>query len=376
MTHTGPPPRPSLLVGPGWRLARELDERGWSQRDLAEVIGRPVQAINEIVKGSKQITPDTAIQLGQAIGPSAEFWLTLETTYRLRLAEANVGPTEDVARRRRLFELVPIAELERRGWIRASSSDRERELAVCRFFEIDSLEAQPVLPIARPRQTSGRVADGRSWDAWIKRAQWLARGQEAAPFDSTAFRAAVPALMDLATSADSANGVAAALKDVGVRIVVVPHLPKTYVDGAAFWIQEGPVVALSLRYDRLDYLWFTLAHELAHVDRDDREGVVDDDHADRDKGVEDDANRRAQDWLIDPARFAKFRKSLVGQPTRGDVEAFAAEVRRHPSIVVGRLQYEGILTYAQFRVLQRAGPAPFTRLVSIGLRLTLGRVEI
>jgi HTH-type transcriptional regulator/antitoxin HigA len=50
-------------------------------------MGRPAQAINEIVKGTKQITPETAIELSAAFGTSAQFWTNLEANYRLHLAQ-------------------------------------------------------------------------------------------------------------------------------------------------------------------------------------------------------------------------------------------------------------------------------------------------
>src|SRR5690606_14457409 len=52
----------------------------------------------------------------------------------------------------------------------------------------------------------------------------------------------------------------------GIHLVCEAHLPKTHLDGAALRLPDGsPVVALTLRYDRLDNFWFTLFHELAHV---------------------------------------------------------------------------------------------------------------
>jgi plasmid maintenance system antidote protein VapI len=50
-------------VSPGGVLIAELEACNWSQRDLADIMKRPHQAINEIIKGTKQITPDTAIEL-------------------------------------------------------------------------------------------------------------------------------------------------------------------------------------------------------------------------------------------------------------------------------------------------------------------------
>ena len=59
-------PRPARLTSAGAILRRELAARGWTQRDLAEVIGRPAQAISEIVQGSKRITAETALELAEA----------------------------------------------------------------------------------------------------------------------------------------------------------------------------------------------------------------------------------------------------------------------------------------------------------------------
>jgi len=44
-------------------LSRELEARGWTQKDLAEIIGRPIQTINEIIRGTKQVTPETTLEL-------------------------------------------------------------------------------------------------------------------------------------------------------------------------------------------------------------------------------------------------------------------------------------------------------------------------
>ena len=51
-----------------------------------------------------------------------------------------------------------------------------------------------------------------------------------------------------------------------IALVTVRHLPRTYLDGAALKRGDGnPVVAVTLRYDRIDHFWFCLFHELAHV---------------------------------------------------------------------------------------------------------------
>jgi plasmid maintenance system antidote protein VapI len=46
-------------------------------------MNRPAQAINEIVRGVKQITPEIAHDLSEALGTSPDFWANLESKYRL-----------------------------------------------------------------------------------------------------------------------------------------------------------------------------------------------------------------------------------------------------------------------------------------------------
>lgn len=71
---------------PGDYIAEELAERGMSQRELARAMGRPYQVVNEIVRGRKTLTADTALDLEQAWGISADTWLNLQKAYDLTLA--------------------------------------------------------------------------------------------------------------------------------------------------------------------------------------------------------------------------------------------------------------------------------------------------
>ena len=68
---------------PGDHIREEIEYRGWSQGDLARIMGRPLQVINQIINGRKAITARTARELEAALGTSAETWMNLETSYRL-----------------------------------------------------------------------------------------------------------------------------------------------------------------------------------------------------------------------------------------------------------------------------------------------------
>jgi HTH-type transcriptional regulator/antitoxin HigA len=82
---------PAKVPTPGRILSRELEARGWTQKDFAKTINYPVQTVNEIIWGSKQITPETAIEFSKALGTSAEFWINLEAKYQLHLVSKDKG---------------------------------------------------------------------------------------------------------------------------------------------------------------------------------------------------------------------------------------------------------------------------------------------
>jgi HTH-type transcriptional regulator/antitoxin HigA len=77
---------PDLAIPPGEVLAEELGARGLTQSQLARQMGRPLQVINEIVCGKKRVTGETALQLAEALGTSADFWMRLESDYELNKA--------------------------------------------------------------------------------------------------------------------------------------------------------------------------------------------------------------------------------------------------------------------------------------------------
>lgn len=82
---------PAEVFPPGDFLREELGARGWSQVGFAEIIGRPLRTVNEIIKGKRGISPATAKELAAALGTSAEVWMNLETTYGLQNTEPAPG---------------------------------------------------------------------------------------------------------------------------------------------------------------------------------------------------------------------------------------------------------------------------------------------
>ena len=110
---------PDTAIPPGEHLAEEIEARGISQKELAKRMGRPLNAVNEIINGKKSITAETALQLEEVMPEIlARFWLNLETNYQLTKALISkrtrlpISPVRDEKRSPQLQEAVEKANLK------------------------------------------------------------------------------------------------------------------------------------------------------------------------------------------------------------------------------------------------------------------------
>jgi|GEM_PF-194973 len=347
---------PARLIPPGRLIRRELEERGWTQKELAEIVDRPVQAIAEILQGHKQITPETAQELAAALGTSAEVWMNLETAYRLALAARdNEKRAAAIARMATIHNLVPIPELLRRGWISRPRDLQDLEQQVRGFLGVESLHFV-AMPAVNFRQAQAREASPGALLAWLRRVETIARQQKVPPFSYSALEAGVPRLLDMAAHSTYIPRVPQTLQDLGVHFVIVPHLQRTYVDGAVLWRDDRPVIALTLRHDRVDNFWMTLMHGIAHVVAC-HQGIhidtFDDDAptAMHESPDEHHADQMARDWLLDAGALATFVAEARPLFSADAVKRFAAAQARTPDIVLGRLHTDGLLEFDRHRFL-------------------------
>lgn len=147
------------------------------------------------------------------------------------------------------------------------------------------------------------------------------------------------------------------LKSFGIAFVVLEHLPGTYLDGAALRRTDGaPVIAVTLRYDRLDNFWFTLLHEFCHVARHlnaSRPVILDDLELKTSDDIEEEADEFAQDVLIPPKIWRQHRSPDLDAE---GIMTIAAAAAVHPAVVAGRWQREN-KDYRRFsKMLGRGEP--------------------
>lgn len=334
---------PAEVFPPGEIIREELEAREWTQADLADVMGRPVQAIGEIVRGKKRITEETARELELAFGIDAEIWLRNEALYRLHKAGK---PSPEIARRAQLRQKFPaVREMARRGWIRSLNDPSVLEDQIKKYFDISDLDETPKLYRHAAKRTGYPTDINASQLAWLFRVRQIAESMTVRPYSERLLRDALDRLALLRASPDDIRHVPQILAECGVRLVVVEPMAGSKIDGVTFWLDDKtPVVGLSLRLDRIDNFWFVLFHEITHVlNKHGRaEAVIDIDTGDPEQQSvseeEQIANDEAAELCVPQGQMADFIMRNRPLFSEAKVVGFARAMQVHPGIVVGQLQ--------------------------------------
>ena len=337
---------------PGEYILDFLDAKGWTQDDLAEVVGRSRTHINRLISGKTAINSGTANELADAFETSPELWMNLQTAFELAVVSKK---NREISRKAKLYSKVPIRELQKRGWIAKDVSLDLLEVCVCNFLDVSNIDEEPVIHMATKKSTD-YGSNETSHIVWYKRTYKLAGCLTASRYDESKFPQLTEDLLKLASDTADLSRIPSLLAQYGIRILFVEHLQKSKLDGAAFWLNEdSPVIALTLRLDRIDNFWHVLIHELIHIKH--RDGVVLDDdllsHCNDESlpNCEKRANDEARQLLVPLEKMQSFIARHKPLYYREKVIQFAKARGVHPGIVVGQLQWREELDWNQLRKL-------------------------
>jgi HTH-type transcriptional regulator / antitoxin HigA len=342
---------------PGEFIKEELEARGWSQQSLAEIMGRQTSVVSAIVNGKRAISLDIATELSSAFGTSVDYWMNLEKSYQQFMRNR---ADDSISRRARLFQLTPVKEMVKRNWIEPSNDWCVIEKQVCAFLEIPSLNEEPKAFAHAAKKSSPDEPASPAQAAWLRRAKKLARGVQAAKFSDESFADAVRSIRRLMENPEDVRQVPKVLAAAGIRFLVVENIAHAKMDGACFWLNnQTPVIAMGMRYDRIDNFWYVLTHEMGHVSK--RDGVNGDPVWDANLVGEDavpfeqksemekQADLFAQRTLIDQATIEHWIARTSPLYSKAKVLAFARMNHVHPAIVLGQLQHRKEVDWSHSR---------------------------
>ncbi len=327
---------PIGLPDPIEAIRFRMDQANLKQKDLIPLLGSKSK-VSEVLSGKRSLSLTMIRNLVDEWGIPAEVLL--------QEPDAELSDSKFLE----LGKRFPLSEMVKRGWL-----DGVVESLTEAKAQIEDVLAKFAAPVGgdptklevfnRQNARCGNAKDDAALVAWQIRVMSVAKQRAALSYQNgTVDKDFLREVVRLSFFDDGPQLAEEFLAKNGVHLVMERHLPRTYLDGAAMRLgDDGRLIALTLRYDRLDNFWFVLLHELAHIalhiDTNICQVVFDNlDEQGTDK-IEKEADALARESLIPRADWQKAK--LTKNPTAARVKAFAEQYRIHPSIPAGRVRFE------------------------------------
>lgn len=309
------------LPSPVAAIRFRMEQAGLKPKDLEAILGSRSR-VSEVLSGNRALTLDMIRALNKHLQIPAEVLIGVEVAEVVTKA-----PTLSVAALKKLRDL---------GAMKARETFEE---FVERAFGQNQLPA--LLRKTRTERTNAKTDDA-ALAGWLAAVTLIAEGAEVKmPKRKVKGAELARKLAKLSVKPDGPLRARKELAAAGITLVILEHLPGTYLDGAAMCRSDGTrVIALTLRHDRIDNFWFTLLHELCHATEhlgEDRTLIVDDLELKSSDRLEDEADAFARDALIRPDIWQASVSPDLGIQ---DVKRIARRAGVHPAIVAGRWQRE------------------------------------
>lgn len=342
---------PFMNIGPGQIIARNMEALNWNNKDLAEILGMSDKSVSLLINNRQSITVDTAVLLGKAFGTSPEFWMNLEQNYRLR--KKKDGKREkDTEIRAEVRKYLPLSEMKKKGWVDCSRTADSQVKAVSEFWNTPALDLSPYQKDSIPfcaRQSKTDETYTKFYSiTWFQKARTEAAKLKVPKYSEAKLAGIAHRLNALSLGENAIDAFISELRGAGVKFFVLSHLSKTYLDGASFYDGKNPVIVYTARHDRIDNFWWTVAHEISHVLLHMKDGTgcfLDnlDNRTDISR-QEKEADAFAGELLGVKELLAKaepYRQYL----SEVRLLELAKDRNMHPSVVLGMLQYHGVVDY-------------------------------
>lgn len=315
-----------------------MAEQGLRQRDLVPMLGSRSR-VSEVLGRKRPLTLPMIRALSEGLG--------IPTDLLVRPIEEPQTTTQ----RSVDWLRFPFREMQKRGWIpQERVSDPKKIEKIVKDF-LDRAGQVPEAVALFRRSLTGLGAKNLDEAAIYSTVAWVARVRQRSISKKHIAKFSInhltdSFLSDLSKLSRHDQGPILAiemLNSIGISVIIEPRLPNTLLDGAAMLNERmEPVIGLTLRFDRVDYFWFTLLHEIAHVWKhinSVKETFVDRiDATSDDERRETEANRIAREALIPRSSWEASVARL--RPTSDSIKDFAEEINIHPAIVAGRIRFE------------------------------------
>ncbi|NQU26607.1 MAG: ImmA/IrrE family metallo-endopeptidase, partial [Candidatus Nealsonbacteria bacterium] len=324
---------PSSLPDPIEAIKFRMEQQKLTQRDLIPFVGSRSK-VSEVLSGKRSLTLSMIRSLHRNLGIPAS--ALLQERDPSVLEESGID-----------WSRFPVREIVARGWVTTQVRNvREGAEEIVRDLYAKLGKSKPAVAMFRKTKhvRSARSMDDYALDAWSARVAIRAKEDPPpVPFESGTVN--LDFMQEVARLSWSKSGPLLAqeyLRRHGIPLIIEPHLPRTYLDGAAILVEvERPIIGLTIRHDRIDNFWYCLMHELAHIACHLDAGVCffdDLDVEDQGNAREEEADELAGEALIPNDVWQKSSAKSYRAPEAA--EHLAKELRIHRAIVAGRMRHD------------------------------------
>ena len=348
--------RPAIKFGPGYFIREQMEYRSWTQDELAEVMGMTTKHINKILKDKQNITLDTAKVLAEVFDTSPQYWINLDSNYRLWLDAIPSEKEKQAELKANIYERMPVRDMIAKNWIPNFSNINELCENIQDFWSLEKLDFdewdKQIAPLLARKSESFNQYKASYTYTWYHKAMMVASSFNVSHFDKKALEQLYEELHHYTVQENGINTFLEKLNQVGVIVFVLPHLQKTYLDGAAFYCHHNPVIVYTARYKRIDNFWFTIAHEIAHILyhlNEENTFFLDNFREEEMNDLEVEANDYAAKKLKHN-EIISFLKAKINYLSTEDIENCAKNLAIHPALIIGKLAFDKTISYANQRL--------------------------
>lgn len=348
--------RPAIKFGPGYFIKEQMEYRNWTQDELAEVMGITIKHINNILNDKQPITLDTAKVLAEVFDTSPQYWLNLDANYRLWIDSKQSEKEKQAELKANIFERMPVRDMIVKKWIPAFTDVYELYHSISNFWNTKELDFdewdKQIMPLLARKSESFNQYKASYTYTWYHKAMMVASDYKVPEFDKKGLENLYQELHQYTIKENGINQFLEKLNHLGVIFFVLPHLQKTYLDGAAFYYQNNPVIVYTARYKRIDNFWFTIAHEIAHILLHlDEENTffLDNFREEEVNELETEANELAAEKLKHQ-EIITFLNTKLNYLSTADIENCAKQLAIHPALIIGKLAFDKNISYANQRL--------------------------
>lgn len=256
-------------VHPGEVLKLELKERGISQKEFAMQIQIQKSHLSEIINGKRNMPISVASAIERELGIKAEFWLNMQNNFACnenRLANMKAEEYQahmEIDAYNNIFDVDTVIA---RLWDKSASYVSKRDFLV----EELCLPAASVMQADADglfRRSTSTGTDERMTLTWIFIAKYLSREIEVeGKYDACRNEEMFASIRDvLNRNENTVSRLREVFSKYGVKFGVVDKVKNASIDAYSFVKDGVPAIMVTMRYNKIDNLAFSIAHELGHI---------------------------------------------------------------------------------------------------------------